>query len=125
MSKRLNEIIAPLEIAISYEDDIVPLSKASEGGSVTERHILFALSLKLMEKFGKGEKLLAALARLNLPISEKNRRWLSDVENPHYAYDLLGLKRRAGGLLHRRKDELLAVALASKRCHHCVCVFRR
>lgn len=118
MSKRLNEIIAPLEIAISYEDDIVPLSKASEGGSVTERHILFALSLKLMEKFGKGEKLLAALARLNLPISEKNRRWLSDVENPHYAYDLLGALKGelVASFYIDAKDELLsakeAVALA-------------
>lgn len=91
MVKRLNEITEKIGITIDYINDVLPISRAKEGGSVTERHILFALSNKLVEKFGRGEALLKVLTeKLGLDISEKNRTWLSDIENEFYAYDLLG-----------------------------------
>ncbi len=119
MVERLNEIIKPLEIELSYDKDVLPLSKAHEGGSVTERHLLYALSQKLIGKFGKGEPILKALERLSIPVSEKNRRWLSDVDSPHYAYDLLGALKGelVASFYVDAKEELLsakeAIALAN------------
>ncbi len=92
MQKRINGLVEKLGVSLDYETDVIPLSKLKEGGSVTERHILFALANKLIERFGRGEPLLKVLSEnLGLRVSEKNRAWLSDTKNPAYAYDLLGV----------------------------------
>lgn len=91
MVERINEILKPFEIALDFEKDVVPLSKSSEGGSITERHILFGLSLKLVDKFGKGQGLVDFLkSKLKMNISAKVENYLMDGENEYYEYDLLG-----------------------------------
>jgi hypothetical protein len=78
--------------SFEYEKDIVPLSQAAKGGSVTERHILYALALRVIARVGKGEPLLAFLSdTLGLKVSGKNAQYLADAANPFYAYDLLGV----------------------------------
>lgn len=92
MTARINEILKPFKIRLNFDKDIVPISKSSEGGSITERHILFALAQKLMEKYGKGIKLVNFLnCSLNLNTSPKIEKYLMDSENEFYRYDLLGL----------------------------------
>ncbi|MCX7711508.1 MAG: PHP domain-containing protein [Clostridia bacterium] len=92
MVDRINEIIQPCGLSLDFYQDIVPLSMNVEGGSITERHILYALSLKLIATFGKGEKLLNVLKNtLNLNISAKIASLLTDTANSFYDYDLLGL----------------------------------
>ncbi|MBR5519826.1 MAG: PHP domain-containing protein [Clostridia bacterium] len=95
MVAKINELVAPLENKIKMEyacDVLLYMTKKGAGGSVTERHLLFALAGMLIDKFGKGEKLIDALEnQLGLKISAKNREWLSDTENPGYAYDVLGV----------------------------------
>lgn len=67
------------------------ISKYSEGGTVTERHILFALAKKLVEILGKGEKLIRFLKNeLEIDINPKIESFLNDEQNPFYEYDLLG-----------------------------------
>lgn len=61
MIEKINGLIFKTGIQLSFERDIIPLSKFHEGGSVTERHLLYGLSLKLIEKYGKGESLIEAL----------------------------------------------------------------
>jgi hypothetical protein len=71
---------------------VLPLSKYEQGGSVTERHICYALSLNMIEVFGKGASLATALKdKMDLPLSEKAETLLSDPNNEWYAYDLLGV----------------------------------
>ena len=41
-------------ITLDFEKDVKPLSQAHEGGSVTERHLLYALAVKLDKKFGRS-----------------------------------------------------------------------
>ncbi|RCX12339.1 PHP domain-containing protein [Anaerobacterium chartisolvens] len=92
MLERINSYLRDFDIKLSFEEDIIPLSKSSEGGSITERHILFGLSKKLIELFGKGERLTAFLKdKLKLEISSKILGLLTDGNNPYYDYDLLGL----------------------------------
>ena len=44
-------------IELNFEKDVLPLSMASEGGSVTERHLLYALAVKLYNRFYQSEEL--------------------------------------------------------------------
>ena len=76
--------------SLDYDADILPLSQRHEGGSVTERHLLYGLALGLIAEHGKGEGLLGFLRGL-VPVTGSAEALLSDSTNPHYAYDLLGL----------------------------------
>lgn len=90
MVENLNRQLAGLDLGLDYEADVAPLSLRREGGSVTERHILFALAGKLEQKAGRGEALVDFLERsLHLSPGGRIRSWLSDPANPHYRYDLL------------------------------------
>lgn len=83
---------------LDYGKDVVPLSQRHEGGAVTERHLLYALGLKLIAEHGKGEGLLRCLRGI-VPVSGSAEAQLSDPGNPYYEYDLLGLLK--GHLVER------------------------
>ena len=92
MIERLNEITAPLDMAVDFDKDVLPLSMAAEGGSVTERHLLLALVQKLLKRFGAGEALTECITRdLNITLSAKQRALLADPGNGIAAYDLLNV----------------------------------
>ena len=96
MTGNINAITASHGIALDYECDILPLSCADEGGTVTERHLLFALSLKIIDILGKGRGLIDFLEQgLGIPLNEKQRRYLSDTGCELYPYDLLNVLKGA------------------------------
>jgi hypothetical protein len=77
---------------LDFDRDVAALSQAPAGGSITERHILYALSLKLIAKYGKGMALIRFVReKLDTEVPSKLESMLLDPANPHYAYDLLGL----------------------------------
>jgi len=91
MTDNLNNILAPYGVSLDFDKDVVPLSKSDENGSITERHLLFAVSAKLIERFGKGAAIVDFLRdEMKLSLSAKIIGMLSDESNPHYQYDLLG-----------------------------------
>jgi len=47
MVDKLNAYLKPYELKLDFNNDVLPLSQYSFGGSVTERHILYALAAKL------------------------------------------------------------------------------
>ena len=49
MVDKLNAFLKPYEVGLDFNNDVLPLSQYSKGGSVTERHILYALAAKLTE----------------------------------------------------------------------------
>ena len=49
MVDKLNALIKPYDLELDFNNDVLPLSQYSYGGSVTERHILYALAAKLTE----------------------------------------------------------------------------
>lgn len=92
MCKKINDRFSAFGITLDYEKDVRPLSMSVLGGSVTERHLTFALSIKLEQKFGRGEKLVEFVEKdLGLAVSGKARERLLDETNEVYAYDLLGV----------------------------------
>jgi len=95
MTDRINRLFASAGITINYERDVQPLSNYREGGSVTERHILFAVANRLVEVFGKSKALLHFLkSSLEIPITHDVSRRLLDSANQFYEYDLLGLLKK-------------------------------
>ena len=81
---------------LDFDDDVMSLSEAVNGGSITERHILYALALKLIDTHGRGQVLVDFVqTQMRVPLSGKLREQLLDADNPHYSYDLLGAFKSA------------------------------
>lgn len=95
--KLLNAKLAQLGAPqLDFEKDVMAISEAANGGSITERHILYALSLKLIAAYGKGQKLIDFVEQqMKIPMPGKLKAVLLDLDNPHYAYDLLGVFKSA------------------------------
>ncbi len=93
MCRRLNELTADWGLpAIDYERDVYDASRAAEGGSITERHLLFALARIVVDRFGRGPEVVRFLketAAITAP--RRVEEYLEDAANPHYLYDLLGV----------------------------------
>ena len=81
-------------IALDYDRDVLPLSEAKEDG-VTERHLMYALAKKMVEKSGKGQTMVDYLASIGLSLSEKQKNQMLDTAYPFYEYDLLGILKSA------------------------------
>lgn len=102
---------------INYDNDVLRLSKASEGGSVTERHILAAVATSILRRWSPGQALVDGLReRLGVEAPPKAAAQLLEPANPHRLYDLIGLLKT--GFLDRvfvqpGKEECLPVAAAT------------
>ncbi len=93
MVAKINELLP--QIALDYDKDVLPLSMAHENGGVTERHLMYALAIKLVNKVGKGEALIKQLNDLGISLSEKQTAQMRDTDYPFYEYDLLGILKSA------------------------------
>ena len=82
-------------IALDYDRDVLPLSEAKENGGVTERHLMYALAKKMVEKAGKGQPMVDYLSSIGLSLSEKQKAQMLDTEYDFYEYDLLGILKSA------------------------------
>ena len=90
---KLNNLIKSYRMEeIDFNKEVYKISQAKEGGSITERHILFAFARKIIQKTGKGKKLISFLKdNLDIVLSEKIKKFLLDENNQFYLYDLLGI----------------------------------
>lgn len=93
MVANINELMAPYEIRVDFDADVIPLSQYPNGGSVTERHVLCALAKKVLEKAGEGSCADFVQNRLGITLNEKTAERLDDPANPHRLYDLLGVMK--------------------------------
>lgn len=91
MVANINSVMAPYGISLDFEKDILPISLYEKGGSVTERHLLYALGLKILDVCGEDKCADFLRDTLKLQLKEKEIAFLSDRNNPHLAYDLLGV----------------------------------
>ena len=92
MVNNINRYLKKYDITLDFQKDVISISLYKDGGTVTERHILFALANKLIEKFGKGNKIVGFLKNeLGAAITSKAGGYLNDIDNDHYDFDLLGV----------------------------------
>ena len=91
MIDNINKLTAHVGIRTDFDCDVVPLSNFAAGGSITERHLLFAVSKNIVATLGKGSQVVEFLKKdLQMNVSGKVEGFLSDPENSVYEYDLLG-----------------------------------
>jgi len=91
----ITRINALLSLDLDYDRDVLPLSEAHDNGGVTERHLMYALAIRLVKEVGKGEAMVAKLADMGLKLSAKQEAQMLDLEYPFYEYDLLGILKSA------------------------------
>ncbi|HWR23430.1 MAG TPA: PHP domain-containing protein [Feifaniaceae bacterium] len=95
MTEKIDAMLAPRGIRLDFDLDVLPLSQYASGGSVTERHLMYALAHKIVEAAGRGEGAVALLNKLGVALSEKQKKLLLDTVYPFYEYDLLGILKSA------------------------------
>jgi len=93
MLDRLNILLRKQDLpAIDFQRDVYEKSTAAEEGTISERHILAALSDKLIGVYGLGERLVEFLeGTLGIGLAARARGYLLDTANSHYRYDLIGV----------------------------------
>ena len=89
MVQRINDNFAPFGLTLDFEQDVLPISLYARGGTVTERHLLWALSGKLLKMF-EPEAVAEILSKLEIPLSNSQIDKLR-LENADMQYDLLGI----------------------------------
>lgn len=92
MVEHANTLLSSLGLRrIDFQHDIVDRSKFAEGGTITERHLLAAVSRSILSEIQPSPLLVDWLeSKLDLALSASQRQQLSDPENPFIVYDLLG-----------------------------------
>ena len=106
MCELITEKYGKFGLTLDFDKDVYPLSRAAEGGSVTERHLLFALAVKLNARFGRTQNLISFLEDdLKLKVSDKIRGYLTDEANPNFLYDLLGVLKADTKFFYIDADE--------------------
>ncbi len=93
--KMIGNINALLGLDMDYDRDVLPLSMAAENGGVTERHLMYALAVRLVKEVGKGQAMVNKLSDMGLTLSDKQKTQMLDTEYPFYEYDLLGILKSA------------------------------
>ena len=93
MIEKINALLPG--IGLDYDKDVLPLSMAAENGGVTERHLMYALAIKLVNQVGKGQAMVDKLTQMGLQLSEKQTAQMLDTAYPFYEYDLLGILKSA------------------------------
>ena len=93
MVDKINAITSSYGITVDFDKDVLPISNFAVGGSVTERHLLYALSLKIIEKVGRENVLYFLKNELKVTPSAKVEAWLQDTGSEHFTYDVLGVMK--------------------------------
>ena len=93
MIEKINALLPGIEL--DYDKDVLPLSLAAENGGVTERHLMYALAIKLVAQVGKGEAMVKKLSDMGVSLSAKQEAQMLDTQYPFYEYDLLGILKSA------------------------------
>ena len=92
MVGKINALVASAGIVLDFDRDVVPLSMAHEGGSVTERHICMGLAKKITAAYPDRAAACDFLDALTgAPMSEKTRAKLLAAPDSFYEYDILGV----------------------------------
>ena len=92
MTEKINQVVAAHGMQLDFDKDVIPVSRWTQKGNITERHLLYATAQMMIRHCGKGEGLLDFLTdKLRIQIPEVNRGFLLDVESPIYDFDLTNL----------------------------------
>ena len=95
MVGNINALLGDAGIRLDFDRDVLPLSQYADGGTVTERHLIFALCHAIVDQCSRSGTVSFLENVLHLTLSDKQRAQLGDAENPFFDYDLLGVLKSA------------------------------
>jgi hypothetical protein len=98
MVEKINRIMAPWGIELDFERDIVPISMFNCGGSITERHLMYALGDKIISAVGNENVAGFLEGQLGIALSQRQRQWLTEADPLYFRYDLLGVLKSSFGM---------------------------
>ncbi len=90
MCERITELTSPFGITLDFDRDVYPISMAHEGGSITERHILFALTKKITAAYPDRADACDFIEKMTAPLGKTREKLMSAPDN-FYEYDILGV----------------------------------
>lgn len=92
MCVRITEMTKANDIILDFDKDVYPISMAHEGGSVTERHILYALTKKITARYPDRNAACDFIEKLTgKSLGDKTREKLLTAPDNFYEYDILGV----------------------------------
>ena len=93
MVEKLNALLPGYGLArLDWERDVRAASQAAAGGSITERHILFAVARGIVAAVGRGDPLVRFVRdTLRVELPPRIAGFLADTENTALLFDLLGV----------------------------------
>ncbi len=92
MCQKITELTGEFGIELDFDKDVYPLSKADEGGSVTERHICYGLTKKITAKYTDRNAACDFIDSLcGKKMADKTRQKLITAPDNFYEYDILGV----------------------------------
>ena len=92
MTATIDSELSAFGMSLDFDRDVIPVSRWTQKGNITERHILFATAQLMIRECGKGKPLLDFLTdKVKIKVPEVNRGFLMDTESPIYTYDLTNL----------------------------------
>ncbi len=90
MTERLNARIKKFGMSVDFEKDVLKNSCYKDGGTVTERHILYAFAKQIVQKYPTAEEIKTFLKEgVNVNTDSRFDLYLSDVKSSYFAYDLV------------------------------------
>ena len=93
MCENITELVKPYGLSLDFDADVLPLSNYAQGGSVTERHILYALAKKITAIYKTPAEVVNFLVNeMKLALSQKVVDQIAngDKTPEYYEYDILG-----------------------------------
>ena len=93
MVEALNTLLPRFGLrTLDWHGDVRSCSRADEGGTITERHIMRAVAAVIVEKAGRGRPLLQYLREtIGIMPPARVSEYLADPSNDMLSFDLLGL----------------------------------
>jgi predicted metal-dependent phosphoesterase TrpH len=92
MCENISDITKSYGINLDFDEHVLPLSEYKNGGSVTERHITYALAKLITEKYATPNEVLDFLKnKMRLNITQKYADTLLENNPDYYLYDILGI----------------------------------
>lgn len=118
MCNAISSICSSMGIALDFDNDVLPISMYSDGGSVTERHVLFALTKKLAEGRERADA-VADIEKLCGTLSCKVREKILTAPDNFYLYDVLGVLKSSlvSKIYIDADDELMHITEFTKLAH--------
>ena len=89
MTEKINQLLSPAGLSIDFDQDVLPASRWAEGGSVTERHLMWAVAQKILAAAGADGAAAFLEEKLGISLSPKQKGLLR--EKAHLPYDILGI----------------------------------